>query len=112
MAGIAHVMVASIEVRCAEDFYGPECLTQCLNFESCAACGLSGFMGQFCQFSVDDCSDAYCNGNGDCREGSSLCECDAGFDGDHCQTNINNGECVDETVSPGSLFCQGSTYIA
>ncbi len=103
MANIAQV-TASIEVRCADGFYGPDCLTQCSNFVSCADCGLSGFTGQFCQFSIDNCNDVYCNSNGNCTERSSLCDCDTGFTADRCETNIddcvgvecNNGVCVDE----------------
>ena len=102
-AGLA-VVNASIEVRCADSFYGPDCLTQCSNFVNCAACGLPGLTGQFCQFNVDNCTDAYCNGNGECIDGSTMCNCAPGFTGDRCETNIddcvgaecNNGTCVDK----------------
>ncbi len=117
MANIAHV-TTSIEVRCADGFYGPDCLTQCSNFVSCADCGLSGFTGQFCQFSrcnpgftgeqcenTNDCEGTHCN-SGVCVDeiNNFRCECNPGFTGDLCETNIddcngtncNSGVCVDE----------------
>ena len=103
LAGIAQLNVSFL-VRCADGFYGQDCLTSCPDFESCAGCGLSGFTGEFCQFSTEDCSEVYCNGNGDCVDGNSTCDCNPGFTGDLCQVNIddcegvrcnNRGECID-----------------
>ena len=102
-AGIAQLNVSFL-VRCADGFYGQDCLTNCPNFESCAGCGLSRFTGEFCQFSTEDCSEVYCNGNGDCVDGSSACDCNPGFTRDLCQVNIddcegvicNSGECIDQ----------------
>ncbi len=60
-AGIARLNV-SFEVRCADNFYGQDCLTFCSNFESCAGCGLPGFTGgELCQYNIDDCNSANCN---------------------------------------------------
>ena len=104
LAGIAQFNVSFL-VRCADGFYGQDCLTSCPNFGSCAGCGLSGFTGEFCQFSTEDCSEVFCNGNGDCVDGSSACDCNPGFTGDLCQVNIddcegvscnNSGECIDQ----------------
>ena len=103
IAGIAQLNV-SFSARCADGFYGRDCLTSCPDFESCAGCGLSVFTGEFCQFSTEDCSEVYCNGNGDCVDGSSACDCNPGFTGDLCQ-NIDDcegvscndsGECIDQ----------------
>ena len=102
-AGIVQV-TATTEVVCATGFFGPDCLTQCSNFVSCAGCGLPGFTGEYCQFSVDNCTDVYCNGNGNCMDGSLSCNCNSGFRGQFCETNINdcvgvkcnNGQCVDK----------------
>ena len=95
LAGIAQLNVSFV-VRCADGFYGQYCLTSCPDFESCAGCarGLSGFTGEFCQFSTEDCSEVYCNGNGDCVDGNSACDCDPGFIGDLCQVNIDDYEGV------------------
>ena len=103
-AGIAQLNVSFL-VRCADGFYGQDCLTSCPDFESCAGCGLSGFTGEFCQFSTEDCSEVHCNGNGNCEDGGSACACITGFTGDLCQVNIddcegvscnNSGECIDQ----------------
>ena len=104
-AGIVQV-TATTEVRCATDFFGPDCITRCSSFESCANCGLPELTGQYCQFSVDTCTDVYCNGNGNCEDGSFNCHCHSGFVGQFCETNIdgcagvncNNGQCIDERL--------------
>ena len=67
MTNISHVTVNSIEVKCADGFYGPDCLTECPNFVSCADCGLAGFIGQFCE-NVDDCVGVECSNGGKCVE--------------------------------------------
>ena len=122
LAGLAQLDVSFL-VRCADGFYGKDCLTSCPNFESCAGCGLSGFTGKFCQFSTEDCSEVYCNGYDQCVDGSSACDCITGFTGNFCQVNIddcegvscsNSGECIDEIdgfecdCNPGFTgdFCQ------
>ena len=94
----------SFEVRCAADHYGGDCNTTCLNLTSCAECGLAEFTGEFCQFPTENCSEAYCNGNGDCEDGSPTCDCHPGYTGDLCEIDINecegmncsgNGRCED-----------------
>ena len=106
IAGIAQLNVSFL-VRCADGFYGQDCLTSCPNFESCAGCGLSGFTGEFCQFefSTEDCSVVYCNGYDQCVDGNSTCDCNPGFTEDFFQVNIddcegvscnNSGKCIDQ----------------
>ncbi len=53
-SGIAEVNV-SFSVRCAADYYGQECTRFCPDFVNCTGCGLPGFTGEFCQFSIDEC---------------------------------------------------------
>ncbi len=83
MANIAQV-TASIEVRCADGFYGPDC----------------------CETNID-CEDIDCN-NGVCAN-DFRCQCDPGFTGDRCDTNIcegvdcNNGVCINET---NDFYCE------
>ena len=97
-AGIAQFGV-SYEVRCTGSFYGGDCATFCVNFESCEECGLPGFTGEFCQIDIDDCEDEDCSGNGRCEDrlNGFTCVCEAGYTGEHCQTNID--DCGDEDCS-------------
>ena len=92
LAGIAQLNVSFL-VRCGDGFYGQDCLTSCPDFESCAGCGLSGFTGEFCQFSTEDCSEVYCNGNGNCVDGNSACDNINDCEGVSCN---NSGECIDQ----------------
>ena len=106
-------VVVTIQVRCADGFYGPDCLTPCASFVSCAGCGLSGFYGQFCQ-NIDHCVGVNCN-NGQCVDEADAfrCDCVSGFTGGHCETNIDdcegvdcsNGACVDGV---GGFRCECS----
>lgn len=95
----------SFTVRCDSDQYGGDCNTTCPNYESCEECGLPGFTGEFCQSPATNCSEAFCSGNGECRERSPTCDCHLGYAGDFCQFDINecegvncsgNGRCEDE----------------
>lgn len=103
-AGLVKLNI-SFEVRCDDDFYGEDCLTFCLDFESCAGCGLPGYTGESCQFDINDCEDIDCH-DGECidKVNGFTCDCEIGFTGDLCQYNIddcsniscsNNGECAD-----------------
>ena len=103
-AGIAQLNVSFL-VRCAQSFYGKDCLTKCLHFQGCFGCGLSGYTGEYCQFSTLNCGEISCNGNGQCIDGSPTCDCNPGFIGDFCQFDINacegvscnnSGECVNQ----------------
>ena len=87
-AGIAFFNV-SYSVRCAVDHYGADCTRECTNFTSCEGCGLPGLTGEFCQFPADNCSEVYCNGNGECEDGSPTCDCEPGYTGDRCEVHIN-----------------------
>ena len=72
---------------------GQDCTRECTNFTSCDGCGLPGFFGEFCQFPADNCSEVYCNGNGECEDGSPTCACEPGYtDGDRCEVDINECE--------------------
>ena len=84
-AGLVEFTV-SYSVRCAVDHYGADCTRECTNFVSCDGCGLPGFFGEFCQFPADNCSEVYCNGNGECEDGSPTCDCEPGYTGDRCDT--------------------------
>ena len=102
-AGIARFDV-SFSVRCAVDHYGADCTRECTNFVSCEGCGLPGFFGGFCQFPAGNCDEVYCNGNGECEDGSPTCDCEPGYTGDRCEVDIDdcedascngNGRCED-----------------
>ena len=102
LAGIAQINVSFL-VRCADGYYGQDCLTSCPNFESCAGCGLSGFTGEFCQHDIDDCENVNCNDGGCVDEINGFtCQCNPGFFGDACEntdhcfgiTCSENGQCV------------------
>ena len=112
-ARIAYFNV-SYSVRCAADYYGEDCTSECTNFVSCEECGLPGLTGVFCQFPADICSVVYCNDNGECEDGSPTCDCVLGFEGDSCEVDINecegvncssNGRC-DDRVNSFSCVCE------
>jgi Notch-like protein len=105
-AGLVQLNV-SFEVRCAENFYGDDCLTTCedincnngecvdgINSFTCEC--ESGFTGERCGINIDDCEDINCN-NGECvdRINGFTCECEAGYTGDLCEDDINDCEGVD-----------------
>ena len=97
----------SYSVRCAVDHYGADCSRECTNFDSCEGCGLPGFFGEFCQSPADNCNEVYCNGNGECEDGSPTCDCEPGYTGDRCEsvdhcegtTCSGNGRCEDRVDS-------------
>ena len=93
----------SYSVRCAVDRYGADCTRECTNFVSCEGCGLPGLTGEFCQFLTLSCSEVYCNGSGECEEGSRTCDCEPGYTGDRCEVDIN--ECEGENCS-GNGRCE------
>lgn len=107
-AGLVQVG-ASFEVRCAENFTGWDCLTACSDFRNCSECGLPGFTGEFCQFSVENCKGVWCNGNNSqcirARNGSYVCACETGFTGESCETLIDY--CAGVTCSE-SGFCENT----
>ena len=110
-AGIAQFNV-SYEVRCAESFYGGDCVTFCQNFVSCEECGLAGFTGDFCQLNIDDCEDEDCSGNGRCEDGINgfTCVCEAGYTGETCETidhcfRVNCSGNGVYTNTPDSILC-------
>ena len=95
------MMDLSITARCVGNFQGPDC-SQCM----------PGFAGTMCNISIIlnelPCN---CSGNGQCLDGLT-CDCDPGFTGEFCQTNINdcvgvncsgNGVCLDGV---NSFTCQ------
>ena len=103
----------SYSVRCAVDHYGADCNTNCTVFDSCEGCGLPGFIGEFCQFPAVNCSEIYCNGNGECGDGNSTCDCEPGYTGDRCEgidkcageDCSGNGRCEDG-VNSFTCICE------
>ena len=84
----------AINVSCDTNFQGSDC-SQCV----------SGFTGPDCQ-QIDECVGVNCTGNGRCVDGENSfnCNCDPGFTGELCQTDIDEcigvncsgkGECLD-----------------
>ena len=91
-------MDLSIMSRCVGNFYSSDC-SRCL----------SGFTGTMCNIKTTDCT-ARCSGHGQCLDGvpSLICDCNPGFAGEECETNIDdcirvtcsgNGQCVDGILS-------------
>ena len=89
-------MDLSITARCVGNFQGSDC-SRCL----------SGFAGTMCNVRITECS---CSGHGQCLDGvpSLICDCNPGFRGMECETNIDdcievtcsgNGQCVDGVLS-------------
>ena len=104
-AGFAELSV-SFNVRCAADYYGPDCTNHCQDFRNCADCGLSGLTGSFCQL-IDNCTGANCSGNSQCQNSPSgfTCVCNPGYTGQTCETVIDYCESVD---CSGNGRCQNS----
>ena len=107
-AGIAQVN-ASFVIRCADNFTGWDCLTLCPT-HNCTECGLAGHVGDFCQFSPNNCDGVICNvtENSVCVysaiNSSYVCICEPKFTGEDCGTPIDycvgvscsgNGACWD-----------------
>ena len=91
-------MDLSIVATCAGNFQGPNC-SRCI----------SGFAGIRCNVRINQCT-TICSGRGQCLDGVPLiiCDCDPGFTGVLCETNIDdcmsvncsgNGQCVDGVLS-------------
>ncbi len=135
-AGIADITV-SIEVSCAEDYYGQNCTTFCPIFENCSECGLGEFYGEYCQLNTGDCADVVCEANKHCVVGmyDPSCVCHPGFTGENCDISTDfcasvdcsgNGVCLNledtfscscdegysgplcEQMACGSLSCSGN----
>ena len=63
----------------------PDSLSSLYGNNTCEC--LTGYSGQFCEISDNECDAMNCNGNGSCSDflGYALCICDAGFSGDYCE---------------------------
>ena len=74
-------MDLNITVLCVGNFEGPDC-TECV----------PGFTGTDCQTNINDCEGVDCSGNGQCLDGvnSFTCECDLGYTGLLCDTQIQS----------------------
>lgn len=103
-AGIAMVN-ASLEVRCAENFTGWDCLKLCPEFQSCTECGLPEFAGEYCQVSNECACNAPSMQCVRASNGSFVCVCETGFTGEDCETRIDY--CVNVTCSENG-HCRNS----
>ena len=112
--------------RCRENWYGDNCTEFICDRIEEYPCGNNGtcyprnnytaygcscdeqYSGDHCEISHLSCTNASCNGYGNCSDNALLpsgyhCQCDTGFTGDDCEININecegvncnNGSCVD-----------------
>ena len=111
----------SFNLSCAANFFGSDCATECVpnDLTVCDENGISvcrpGRFGDSCEF-FDNCfENDQCDPNGECVDGDDTftCECNAGFTGADCTTDINdcegvdcgNGACRDTGVNAFTCEC-------
>jgi hypothetical protein len=113
----AKVISPSIDPECPNSLYGNG---GCYNGGTCwkkGCCCPSGFTGQYCEKSVDNCVSNLCANNATCVSNinSYTCRCPTGYTGQYCQLQLNpclnsnacgqNGLCIVHPASPTGYYC-------